>query len=231
MTLKTVNLNAIAISGEHLLIDVNLLIEEGHVALLMGPNGCGKSTLLKVLAGTFDGEISGQIFWRGEDVSSLSTTERARKGFFMAFQDPVSIPGLSLIQLIKQSLESLGVDRGNTFAEALEITTELGKGRELLTRSLNVNCSGGEKKMGEYIQMHMLRPSMCLIDEIDSGLDVRASSIIWNKLSKLLSTRLVVTHSLSHGLQPHQVIIMKKGGIASTGDAHLLEVVKNRGYD
>jgi len=231
--LKISNLS-VSIDGLSILDNISLSLETNTSTLLLGPNGCGKSTLLQVLMGASQYEISGQVFWHNQDITPLSIYERASLGLFLAFQDPVAIPGLSLLQLMKQSRDSLGTkeDSLEQFIEtAYAQAARVGKTPEFLHRSLNVNCSGGERKLGEWLQMLAIRPKLCLIDELDSGLDIDTTSLVFKELNGLVNTKLIVTHSYAEQLDVDQVIVLKEGRIYKQGDATLLAYIRKYGYD
>jgi Fe-S cluster assembly ATP-binding protein len=230
--LKIFNLS-VSVMGKSILNDISLSLDTNTTTLLLGPNGCGKSTLLQVLMGSKHYEVSGSIFWHGKDITDLPIYDRALLGVFLAFQDPVSIPGLSLLQLIKQSRDILLPNEGS-LDKFIEIVyaqaARLGKTPDFLHRSLNVNCSGGERKIGEWLQLIMLKPKLCLIDEIDSGLDIDTTTRVLEDLNLLVSTKLIVTHSYAEQISVDQVVILKSGRIYKQGDASLLEYIKEHGY-
>jgi Fe-S cluster assembly ATP-binding protein len=222
---------------------VSLTVPKGQVHAIMGPNGSGKSTLAYVLAGREDYEITGgDILWNGESVLEMEPDERAAKGIFLAFQYPLEIPGVATMTFLRTAVNSLRKKRGQaefTTPEFLKRVREtagrLGVTDEMLKRPLNVGFSGGEKKRMEILQMAMLEPSLCVLDETDSGLDIDAVRIVSEGVNALRSmdrAMLVITHyqRLLNYIVPDKVHVMAGGAIAKTGNKDLALELEKTGY-
>jgi Fe-S cluster assembly ATP-binding protein len=190
------NLHArIAEDGTEIIRGLNLTIQDGEVAAIMGPNGSGKSTLSYILAGREDYEVTeGEVLYNGENILELDAAERAAKGLFLAFQYPVEIPGVATMQFLKVAINEQRKARGEEemtsgeFLKAIrEKARELQIDAEMLKRPVNVGFSGGEKKRNEILQMAMLAPRMCIMDETDSGLDVDAMRLVADGVNALRS--------------------------------------------
>jgi Fe-S cluster assembly ATP-binding protein len=242
--LEIKNLHArIKDEGTEILKGVDLVIPRGEVHAIMGPNGSGKSTLAYVLAGRDDYEITeGDILWDGQSLLELEPDERAIRGLFLAFQYPLEIPGVATMTFLRSSLNAVRKGRGEK-----ELTTpafmklvrakaaELSIAEEMLKRPLNVGFSGGEKKRMEILQMAMLEPSLCVLDETDSGLDIDAIRIVSEGANKLRSkdrAMLVITHyqRLLNYIVPDKVHILSDGRIRQTGGKELALELEKTGY-
>ncbi len=229
--------------GRAILKGLTLHIGPGEVHAIMGPNGAGKSTLSFILAGRPEYTITGgQIMYRGQDLLALSPEARAAVGLFLAFQYPVEIPGVSLMIFLKTALNALRRARGHepldvaaildlvrTKAEGLGVTDEM------LRRPLNVGFSGGEKKRAEVLQMAVLDPSLCVLDETDSGLDVDALRAVAEGVNALRNpTRsfLVITHyqRLLEHLKPDHVHVMVAGRLKASDGPELARTIEREGY-
>lgn len=222
---------------------INLKINPGEVHAIMGPNGSGKSTLSYTLSGKEGYEIEkGDIELDGESILEDEPDERAAKGIFLAFQYPIEIPGVGNLSFIRTALNSQrkfnGKDELNP-AEFLKILREkadfLNVDMEMLKRPLNVGFSGGEKKRNEILQMALLEPRFCILDETDSGLDVDAMKLVSKGVNSLRSENrsfLIITHyqRLLNYIKPDFVHIMAKGKIIKTGGPELALEVENQGY-
>ena len=194
----------VKVDNKHILNGLNLDIKPGEVHAIMGPNGSGKSTLANVLSGKNGYETKGEIKYNGENLSELSTEERAQKGIFLAFQYPLEIPGVNTNVFLRTSLNSVRKARGEKELDTLsflkivkEKSSELGIDEKFLSRQLNVGFSGGEKKRNEIFQMAALEPVMAVLDETDSGLDIDALKVVANGVNQLRgpeSAQLVITH-------------------------------------
>ena len=194
--LKITNLHA-GIDGTEILKGIDLEIKAGEVHAIMGPNGSGKSTLSSVIAGREDYDVTqGHIDFEGEDLMDLAPEERAHKGIFLSFQYPIEIPGVSVTNFLKTSINEMRKARGQEPMPANEMLKkmrdkmsllEMDKG--FLSRSLNEGFSGGEKKRNEIFQMAMLEPKLAILDETDSGLDIDALRIVANGVNKLKNQR------------------------------------------
>ncbi len=222
---------------------VSLVVPKGQVHAIMGPNGSGKSTLAYVLAGREDYEVTeGDILWNGESVLEMAPDERAAKGIFLAFQYPLEIPGVATMTFLRTAVNSVRKKRGEaefTTPEFLKRVrgeaAALGISEEMLKRPLNVGFSGGEKKRMEILQMAMLEPSLCVLDETDSGLDIDAVRIVSEGVNRLRSkdrAMLVITHyqRLLNYIVPDKVHVMAGGAIAKTGGKELALELEKTGY-
>ena len=222
---------------------VSLTVPKGQVHAIMGPNGSGKSTLAYVLAGRADYVVtSGDVLWNGESVLEMAPDERAAKGVFLAFQYPLEIPGVATMTFLRTAVNSLRKKRGQqefTTPEFLrrvrETAARLGMSEEMLKRPLNVGFSGGEKKRMEILQMAMLEPSLCVLDETDSGLDIDAVRIVSEGVNSLRSkdrAMLVITHyqRLLNYIVPDKVHVMAGGAIAKSGGKELALELEKTGY-
>ncbi|WP_026836716.1 Fe-S cluster assembly ATPase SufC [Gillisia sp. JM1] len=241
--LKIKNLKA-SIEDKEILKGINLEINPGEVHAIMGPNGSGKSTLASVIAGKEEFTMTGgEILFEGEDLAELDPEERAHKGVFLSFQYPVEIPGVSVTNFMKASLNAHRKAQGlgdmpakdllkmiRDKSEALEID------RKFLSRSLNQGFSGGEKKRNEIFQMAMLNPKLAILDETDSGLDIDALKVVANGVNKLRSEDnavLLITHyqRLLDYIVPDFVHVMVDGKIVKSGNKELAYELEERGYD
>ncbi|MDX2286689.1 MAG: Fe-S cluster assembly ATPase SufC [Bacteroidia bacterium] len=237
------NLHA-SVEGKHILKGLNLEVGPGEVHAIMGPNGSGKSTLASVLAGKEDYEIhEGSVSFQGKDLLGLGPEERAGEGLFLAFQYPVEIPGVSMTNFLRTSVNAVRQYRGQeplNGAEFLKLMNEKKKLIELdanLTkRSVNEGFSGGEKKRNEIFQMAMLEPALCILDETDSGLDIDALRIVSEAVNKLRSpdrSFLVITHyqRLLTYIVPDVVHVLVEGRIVKSGGKELALELEEKGYD
>jgi Fe-S cluster assembly ATP-binding protein len=222
---------------------VSLTVPKGQVHAIMGPNGSGKSTLAYMLAGRADYVVTeGDILWNGESVLEMEPDERAAKGIFLAFQYPMEIPGVATMTFLRTAVNSLRKKRGQaefTTPEFLkrvrEVSSKLGISEEMLKRPLNVGFSGGEKKRMEILQMAMLEPTLCVLDETDSGLDIDAVRIVSEGVNALRSkdrAMLVITHyqRLLNYIVPDKVHVMAGGAIAKSGGKELALELEKTGY-
>jgi len=223
---------------------VDLEMPRGEIHAIMGPNGSGKSTLAKVLAGHPGYEVTrGEVRFRGEDVMELGSDERARKGMFLAFQYPVEIPGVSIANFMRTALQSrLGEDEE---LDLFDFQDELLERMELLEvdpsfaeRPVNDGFSGGEKKRSEILQMAVLRPSLALMDETDSGLDIDALQVVAKGVQKLHEEDpemavLIITHyqRLLNYIRPDRVHVMIGGRIVRSGGPEVAEELEAKGYE
>ena len=241
--LEIVNVHA-SVDGQSILKGINLRLGAGEVHAIMGPNGSGKSTLSNVIAGREDYEITeGDIRFNGESILELAPEERAHLGLFLSFQYPVEIPGVTVSNFIKTAINEIKKARGE---EPMDASSMLKKMREkmdilemdkgFLSRSLNEGFSGGEKKRNEIFQMAMLEPTLAILDETDSGLDIDALRIVANGVNALRSpknTFMVITHyqRLLDYIVPDYVHVLFKGKIVKSGDKSLAQDLEERGYD
>jgi len=241
--LKIENLHA-RIEGKEILKGLNLEVKAGEVHAIMGPNGSGKSTLANVLAGREEYEVTeGTVTYQGIDLLELSPEERAWKGIFLAFQYPVEIPGVSNMNFLRTAMNE--TRKANGLAELggkdfLVLVRERAKlvemDPDLMNRNLNVGFSGGEKKRNEIFQMAMLEPTLGILDETDSGLDIDALRIVSagvNKLRTKDNAFIVVTHyqRLLDHIIPDVVHVMADGRIIKSGPKELALELEEKGYD
>jgi len=234
----------VSIGGKPILNGLNLTVNRGEVHAIMGPNGSGKSTLANVLAGREEYIVdSGSILYDGQDLFSMEVDERALAGIFLAFQYPVEIPGVSNSNFLKSIINGHRVHRGLPELNALEmlkyIKTKMASiemDAALLKRSLNDGFSGGEKKRNEILQMTLLEPTLAILDETDSGLDIDALRIVAVGVNQLRSPErsfIVVTHyqRLLNHIVPDFVHVLSNGKIMATGDKTLALKLEEEGYD
>jgi len=233
----------IADDGKEILKGINLTVPKGEVHAIMGPNGSGKSTLAYVIAGRDDYDITGgDILWNGESLLDMEPDERAAAGVFLAFQYPLEIPGVATMTFLRSALNALKKKRGEaelTTPEFLRLArakaAELGVSDEMLKRPLNVGFSGGEKKRMEVLQMSMLDPQLCVLDETDSGLDIDAIRIVADGANRLRGpdrAMLVITHyqRLLDYIVPDKVHVLSGGRIVKTGGKDLALELEKSGY-
>lgn len=241
--LKINNLHA-QIEDKKILNGINLNIKAGEIHAIMGPNGSGKSTLASVIAGKEDYEITkGEMLFNDNSIDELSAEERAHKGIFMSFQYPIEIPGVTITNFIKTAINETRKARGEKdmpASQMLKLLREkcsmLGIDRKFLSRSINDGFSGGEKKRNEIFQMAMLEPTLAILDETDSGLDIDALKIVAsgvNKLKKKDNAIVIITHyqRLLDYIIPDYVHILFDGKIVKSGKKDLAVELEKRGYD
>ena len=230
------------IEDKEILQGLNLTIPKGEVHAIMGPNGSGKSTLSKVLAGHEDYEVSsGSALLDGEEILGMEPDAISRLGLFLAFQYPLEVPGVSIANFIRAALqgrlaENETLDAVGYYKDLYARMDELGIDRKFTSRSVNEGFSGGEKKRCEILQMAMLQPKYCILDETDSGLDIDALKIVANGVNQMRSPDrgiLVITHyqRLLEYIVPDKVHVMWEGGIALTGGKELALELEAKGYD
>ncbi len=231
------------VGGTEILKGLNLVVEPGEVHAIMGPNGSGKSTLSYVLAGREGYDVTGgRIIYNGEDLTNLEPEERAAKGIFLAFQYPVEIPGVPNSTFLNEALNAVRRYRGEEEMDKIKFikmlrakTKELSMSDEMLKRAVNVGFSGGEKKRNEVLQMAILEPTLAILDETDSGLDIDALKIVADGVNALRSperSSLVITHyqRLLDYIVPDKVHILAKGRIQHTGGKELAHELEAKGY-
>ena len=241
--LKIENLH-VSIEGKEILKGVSLEVKTGEIHAIMGPNGSGKSTLSSVIAGSEDYEVTkGNIFFKDENIEDLSAEERAHRGVFMSFQYPVEIPGITVTNFIKTAINSNLKARGLKEMPASEMLKKIREKAKLLeidsrflSRSLNEGFSGGEKKRNEIFQMAMLEPTLAILDETDSGLDIDALRIVANGVNKLKNkdnATIVITHyqRLLDHIIPDFVHVLQDGKIVKSGNKNLALQLEEKGYD
>ncbi|UUP19353.1 Fe-S cluster assembly ATPase SufC [Nitratireductor thuwali] len=242
--LEIKNLHArIAEDGTEILRGVNLSVKAGEVAAIMGPNGSGKSTLSYVLAGREDYEVTeGDILYNGESILEMDPAERAAAGLFLAFQYPMEIPGVATMEFLKVAVNSQRKARGEPELKIPEMlkrvrqaADELDMDMAMLKRPLNVGFSGGEKKRAEILQMKLLEPKLCVLDETDSGLDIDALKIVADGVNVLRSPDraiVVITHyqRLLDYIVPDSVHVLYKGQVIKSGQKELAQELEKNGY-
>ena len=233
----------VTVADKPILKGLNLTINAGEVHAIMGPNGAGKSTLGYTLAGRDGYEVTeGSVTYQGKDLLEMEPDERAAAGVFLAFQYPVEIPGVSNTTFLKSALNSLRKAHGEKELDAMQFlklvrakTKQLGMTDEMLKRAVNVGFSGGEKKRNEVLQMAVLDPAFCVLDETDSGLDIDALRIVADGVNALRGPDraiLVITHyqRLLDYIVPDKVHVLANGRIARTGDKSLALELEEKGY-
>ncbi|MCL6331733.1 Fe-S cluster assembly ATPase SufC [Pectobacterium carotovorum subsp. carotovorum] len=233
----------VSVEGKEIIKGLNLTIKPGEVHAIMGPNGSGKSTLSATLAGREEYEVTdGLVNFKGKDLLELSPEDRAGEGVFMAFQYPVEIPGVSnqfflqtSVNAVRKYREQEPLDRFD-FADFIEEKiTLLNMPEDLLTRSVNVGFSGGEKKRNDILQMAALEPDLCILDETDSGLDIDALKIVSNGVNSLRDGKrsfIIVTHyqRILDYIKPDHVHVLYQGRIVKSGDFSLVKQLEEQGY-
>jgi Fe-S cluster assembly ATP-binding protein len=243
MSLLQVKNLHVEVDGKKILNGLDLVVEKGTVHAIMGPNGSGKSTLAHVLAGKDAYVVTdGQVLLDGEDLLSLPPDERAAKGLFLAFQYPLEIPGVATMTFLRTALNAQRKKRGE--AELLvpafikrvrEVAGKLGIEQEMLRRGVNVGFSGGEKKRNEILQMALLEPRLCVLDETDSGLDIDALRIVSEGVNALRAperSMIVITHyqRLLNYIVPDVVHVLSRGRVVRTGGKDLALELEAKGY-
>ena len=240
--LEITNLHA-SVDGKPISNGIDLAIGPGEVHAIMGPNGSGKSTLAYVLTGREGYEVTeGQVLYQGRDLLAMPPEERAGEGVFLAFQYPVEIPGVPNTTFLKEALNAQRKHRGETPLDAMEFIKlirrtikDLGISDELLKRPVNVGFSGGEKKRNEILQMAILEPTLAVLDETDSGLDIDALKTVADGVNALRAPErsiLVITHyqRLLDYIVPDRVHVLAQGRIARSGGKELALELERTGY-
>lgn len=242
--LEIKNLHArIAEDGTEIIRGLNLTVKNGEVAAIMGPNGSGKSTLSYILAGREDYEVTeGDILYNGESILEMDPAERAASGIFLAFQYPMEIPGVATMEFLKVAMNSQRKARGEDdlkIPEFIKRVKESAAGLNIdmamLKRPLNVGFSGGEKKRAEILQMKLLEPKLCVLDETDSGLDIDALKVVADGVNSLRSPDrafVVITHyqRLLDYIVPDSVHVLSRGQVVKSGDKSLALELERDGY-
>ena len=237
------NLHA-SINGKEILKGIDLIVKDGEVHAVMGLNGAGKSTLSNVIVGHPAYEVTeGTVTFNGKDLLALKPEERAHEGIFLSFQQPVEIPGVSMVNFMRAALNAKRLYQGLEPMSAGDFLKLMRQKRsiveldsKLTSRSVNEGFSGGEKKRNEIFQMAMLEPTLTILDETDSGLDVDALRVVaegFNKLRRPESSAIVITHyqRLLDYLKPDVVHVLIDGRIVKTGGPDLAAEIENKGFD
>jgi Fe-S cluster assembly ATP-binding protein len=240
--LKIENLH-VSVDGKPILKGIGLTVKPGEVHAIMGPNGSGKSTLSHVLAGRDGYRVtSGSASYRGQDLLAMAPEQRAREGVFLAFQYPVEIPGVSNIYLLKAALNAIRKHRELNELDAMDFLAMIKSkvklvemDEQFLYRAVNEGFSGGEKKRNEILQMAVLEPSLCILDETDSGLDIDALKIVADGVNSLRApdrSFILVTHyqRLLDHIKPDFVHVLAHGRIVKSGGPELALDLESRGY-
>ena len=230
--------------NKEILKGVDLSVEAGKVHAIMGPNGSGKSTLSYVLSGKDGYEVvGGSVKLDGLDILEMEPEERAAAGLFLAFQYPVEIPGVGNMTFLRTAVNSQRKARGEDEISATDFLKQVRErakslqiDAEMLKRPVNVGFSGGEKKRNEILQMAMLEPRMCILDETDSGLDIDALRTLSEGINKIMNkdkSIILITHyqRLLDYIKPDYIHIIQEGKIIKTGDASLAKVLEEKGYE
>jgi Fe-S cluster assembly ATP-binding protein len=233
----------VEVDGKKILNGLELSVGRGSVHAIMGPNGSGKSTLAHVLAGKDDYVVTqGEVLLDGEDILALPPDERAARGLFLAFQYPLEIPGVATMTFLRTALNAQRKKRGEgelsvpQFIKRVnEVAAQLGIDKDMLRRGVNVGFSGGEKKRNEILQMALLEPRLCVLDETDSGLDIDALKVVSDGVNRLRSPQrsfVVITHyqRLLNYIVPDVVHVLSKGRIVKTGGKELALELEATGY-
>jgi Fe-S cluster assembly ATP-binding protein len=235
--------HAKAVEGDNdILRGFSLTVREGEIHAIMGPNGSGKSTLANTLLASPAYEVtSGKVFYKGDDISDLSTTERAKLGIFLGFQYPQEISGVSVLQFLRQALSARkGIDLSilELRLSAMDWMKRLGMDSSFIDRHLNEGFSGGEKKRNEIMQMAILEPDLAILDETDSGLDIDALRIVAKGIREVQAARpqlgiVLITHyqRLLDEVKPDFVHVLVDGRIVATGGMEIAAQLEQSGYD
>src|SRR5947208_1177589 len=233
----------VRVEDREILHGLSLTVNKGEVHAIMGPNGSGKSTLSHVIAGKPGYEVTGgEILFRGEDLLEMAPDERAAKGVFLAFQYPVEIPGVATMNFLRTALNAQRKARGESeystpdfLKKVREVAKSLNIPQDMLKRGVNVGFSGGEKKRNEILQMALFEPSLCILDEMDSGLDIDALRIAADGVNALRSPdrgMVVITHyqRLLNYIVPDFVHVMSRGRVVKSGGKELALELEASGY-
>ncbi len=230
----------VEVEGKEILKGVSLTINDGETVALLGPNGHGKSTLLNAIMGHPKYQITeGNIIYNGEDITNLSTTDRARKGLFLGMQNPSEVPGVVNSDFLRAAVNAKNEKPISTYAFYKELdsaTKEVKMPFDLATRSLNEGFSGGEKKRNEILQMLLLKPDFVMLDEIDSGLDVDAIQIVSDCINNKKDNKrsfLIISHyaRLFDLVKPTRAIVIVNGKVAIDGDEKVIKKIDQTGYE
>jgi Fe-S cluster assembly ATP-binding protein len=237
------------IEGQEILKGVNLTVDRGEIHAMMGPNGSGKSTLAYIIAGHPNYEVhAGRVIYKGENILELGPDERAQMGLFLAFQYPTAIPGVTMANFLRVAANSVRAARAKAGQDVAVFTprefrrtlrermAQLNIDESIATRYLNDGFSGGEKKRAEILQMAMIEPEMCIMDETDSGLDIDALRVVSDGVNKLFNDNmgmLLITHyqRMLNYITPTYVHVMMDGRIVRSGGPEVAADLEAQGYD
>jgi len=231
----------VKVVDREILKDFNIMINDGEIHAIMGPNGTGKSTLSKVIMGSHDYKIlNGKIILNGEDISNLEVDERSRRGIFLVMQSPVSVEGVSNSEFLRTALNARSSEPVNLFdfiKKAEKNMQELEMRSDFIHKAINDGSSGGERKKNEVLQLRMLEPSFIILDEVDSGLDVDSLRVVCENINKYKEENpktaiLIITHypRILEYLKPLYVHVMMNGKIVKTGGPELAFEIEKNGY-
>jgi Fe-S cluster assembly ATP-binding protein len=233
----------VTVDGKEILKGIDLAVQAGEVHAIMGPNGSGKSTLAYVMTGREGYEVTeGEVLYKGKDLLAMAPDERAGEGIFLAFQYPVEIPGVTNTTFMKEALNAVRKYRGEAEVDAMQFvklirkkTKELGIADDMLKRPVNVGFSGGEKKRNEALQMAILEPTLTVLDETDSGLDIDALKVVAEAVNLQRSPEnaiLMITHyqRLLDYIVPDRVHVLAQGRIQRSGGKELALELEEKGY-
>ena len=224
----------VSVNDKKIIDDLHLSVKPGTMHVIMGKNGDGKTTLAHAIAGNPKYEVGGFMYLNNESLNEMSITDRAKKGIFLTFQQPVEILGVSNFSVIKEALQ---VEDSRELLKEFKVVAEsLGLPKDWASRSLNYNASGGEKKKNEMLQLMMLKPKVAILDEIDSGLDVDTIKIISEKIAEMKKAGtafIVISHYLEFikSINPDYVHVIKNGSIFRTGGVELANTITEKGFD
>lgn len=227
------------VEGKEILKGLNLSVNKGEVHVILGPNGSGKSTLMNIIMGHPKYQVTdGTMAFEGEDMSGLTTFERARKGVFLSFQTPEEIPGITVENMIRTARQAITGEKVKLLPFRKELKAamqDLKMKPEYAQRYMNVGFSGGEKKRSEILQLLMLQPKLALLDETDSGLDVDAVQIVSEGVAKFHTEEnscIIITHNtrILEKLKVDKVHVLMNGRIVEEGGAELIEDINSRGF-
>jgi len=229
----------LSVNEKTILHNLNLTVNAGEIHVVMGPNGAGKSTLAAAIVGNPVFQVNnGSIFFQGELLNNLPVFERARRGIFLSFQNPEEVPGLKVEEFLRAAKEAVTgkkIPALQFHKELLRMMETLSINPEYADRSLNVGFSGGEKKKNEILQLAVLQPQLAILDETDSGLDIDATKIVFEGVSKIKSAEmgiLIITHhsKVLDYLKPDRVHVLINGSIVKSGGIELVEHIQEHGY-
>lgn len=234
----------VTVAGKDILKGLDLSVKAGEIHAIMGPNGAGKSTLSKVIAGDPSYEVvSGELWFKGQNILELAPEERAHLGLFISFQYPIELPGISNFQFLLSASNASRKAQGRPILSEEEFSNILDEKmsfmemkNEFKMRNVNEGFSGGEKKRNEILQMAVLEPALAILDETDSGLDIDAMRVVANGVTRLLTSEnalILITHyqRLLDYVRPHYVHVIMDGRIVSTGGPELALELEEKGYD